>query len=145
MKVTLENNKSSQNDGKAAKVGPSPTGLSSALRDSSNTTAQSLSSDTVPANVINSQWEKDMLNKYDSLFQFPLDNTINDRTMILLILAYQMNAVLCFCEAKDGSIAKVQDIKFVDCLVYSLFFFSSLFHICLKNPATFWIGRDNYF
>lgn len=144
MKVTLENNKSSQNDGKAAKVGPSPTGLSSALRDSSNTTAQSLSSDTVPANVINSQWEKDMLNKYDSLFQFPLDNTINDRTMILLILAYQMNAVLCFCEAKDGSIAKVQGIKFVVFLAYGLFF-SSLFHTCLKNPATFWIGLDNYF
>lgn len=144
MKVTLENNKSSQNDGKAAKVGPSLTGLSSALRDSSNTTAQSLSSDTVPANVINSQWEKDMLNKYDSLFQFPLDNTINDRTMILLILAYQMNAVLCFCEAKDGSIAKVQGIKFVVFLAYGLFF-SSLFHTCLKNPATFWIGLDNYF
>lgn len=53
------------------------------------------------------QWEQDMLNKYQDLFHFPLDTTINDRTMILLVLAYQMNTLRCWCEIGEGALAKV--------------------------------------
>lgn len=49
-----------------------------------------------------------MLNKYADLFQFPIKPNINDRTMILLILAYQMNAIRCWCELQEGALAKVR-------------------------------------
>lgn len=60
----------------------------------------------VPNSMIGNQWEQEMLYKYQDLFQFPYDTTINDRTMILLVLAYQMNALRCWCEASDGALAK---------------------------------------
>lgn len=64
------------------------------------------------APIIASQWEDDVLNKYADLFQFPIKPNINDRTMILLILAYQMNAIRCWCELQDGALAKVRRIAY---------------------------------
>lgn len=61
----------------------------------------------LPDLSIKNQWEDDMLNKYQDLFIFPLDKSINDRTMILLVLAYQMNTIRCWCELADSSLAKV--------------------------------------
>lgn len=69
------------------------------------TARQSLS--PVPDSFISSQWEEEMLIKYRDLFYFPLDQTINDRTMILLVLAYQMNALRCWCEINEGALTKV--------------------------------------
>lgn len=60
--------------------------------------------------IIASQWEDDVLAKYADLFQFPIKPNINDRTMILLILAYQMNAIRCWCELQDGALAKVRRV-----------------------------------
>ncbi|GAN04654.1 conserved hypothetical protein [Mucor ambiguus] len=68
----------------------------------STTTAATVTSEPIIAN----QWEDDILNKYADLFQFPIKPNINDRTMILLILAYQMNAIRCWCELQDGALAK---------------------------------------
>lgn len=70
-----------------------------------STTRQSLS--PVPDSLVSSQWEEEMLIKYRDLFYFPLDQTINDRTMILLVLAYQMNALRCWCEINEGALTKV--------------------------------------
>lgn len=56
---------------------------------------------------MSNQWEEEMLIKYQDLFQFPLDQSINDRTMILLVLAYQMNTIRCWCEIHDGALSKV--------------------------------------
>jgi hypothetical protein len=72
-------------------------------------TRQSLS--PVPDFTITNQWEQEMLNKYQELFNFPLDPTINDRTIILLVLAYQMNAFRCWCEIGEGALAKVDITK----------------------------------
>ncbi|KAI9268423.1 hypothetical protein EDC94DRAFT_514246, partial [Helicostylum pulchrum] len=60
----------------------------------------------VPESFITTQWEEEMLHKYQDLFQFPLDKTINDRTMVLLVLAYQMNTLRCWCEVNEGALAK---------------------------------------
>ena len=48
------------------------------------------------------QKEQLMLQKYGDLFTFPLDSSINDRSTILLILAYQMNALRCWTDIADG-------------------------------------------
>lgn len=48
------------------------------------------------------QKEQVMLQKYGDLFTFPLDSTINDRSTILLILAYQMNTLRCWTDIADG-------------------------------------------
>lgn len=68
------------------------------------TTRHSLS--PVPDSLVSNQWEEEMLLKYRDLFYFPLDLTINDRTMLLLILAYQMNALRCWCEINEGALTK---------------------------------------
>ncbi|KAI7873953.1 uncharacterized protein EV154DRAFT_430519 [Mucor mucedo] len=60
----------------------------------------------VPDSMIGNQWEQEMLYKYQDLFQFPYDTSINDRTMVLLVLAYQMNALRCWCEVGDNALAK---------------------------------------
>ncbi|KAI7907854.1 uncharacterized protein BX663DRAFT_425176 [Cokeromyces recurvatus] len=60
----------------------------------------------VPDSIIKTQWEDDMLVKYQDLFQFPLDPNLKDRTIILLVLAYQMNTLRCWCEIGDGSLSK---------------------------------------
>lgn len=60
----------------------------------------------IPSSIIGNQWEQEMLTKYQDLFQFPFDATINDHTMILLVLAYQMNALRSWCEVGDGALAK---------------------------------------
>lgn len=67
----------------------------------------------VPESFITTQWEEEMLHKYQDLFQFPLDKTINDRTMVLLVLAYQMNTLRCWCEVNEGALAKVRGFIFI--------------------------------
>ncbi|KAI8890028.1 hypothetical protein K501DRAFT_169714 [Backusella circina FSU 941] len=68
------------------------------------TPSQEPSSKPAPIN----QWEDDMLNKYEVLFQFPNDedNKTKDKTIVLLVLAYQMNAIRCLCGIKDRSLSK---------------------------------------
>lgn len=82
----------------------------------------------MPESFITNQWEEEMLSKYQDLFQFPLDTSINDRTMILLVLAYQMNSIRSWCELGDGVLAKV--ILFFLFIAVSLIFFivCALFH-----------------
>lgn len=77
--------------------------------------------------MISNEWEQEMINKYQDLFQFPLDPTIDDPTTILLVLAYQMNTIRCFCEMKGGALAKVNN-NYIDThliptilIVYSIF------------------------
>lgn len=53
-------------------------------------------------------WEEEMIVKYADLFTFPLDTTINDRSMILLVLAYQMSAIRSWCDINDGTLIKVR-------------------------------------
>lgn len=54
-----------------------------------------------------SQWEDNMLKKYEILFQFPIDSSnMTDTTIVLLVLAYQMNAIRCWCGIKDKSLSK---------------------------------------
>jgi hypothetical protein len=56
-------------------------------------------------------WEEEMIVKYADLFTFPLDTTINDRSMILLVLAYQINAIRSWCDINDGIMIKVRNKK----------------------------------
>ncbi|KAI8376402.1 uncharacterized protein BYT42DRAFT_498144 [Radiomyces spectabilis] len=68
-----------------------------------------------------SSWDDDMLQKYGDLFNFPLDPSINNPTMILLVLAYQMNSLRCWCDIKDGALLKYLPMllsrsgNFLDC------------------------------
>lgn len=104
----------------------------------------------VPESFITTQWEEEMLHKYQDLFQFPLDKTINDRTMILLVLAYQMNTLRCWCEVNEGALAKVCGfiylIFFLNAVNSLLFFFKkkSMYLILWKNPATLLTGVNNW-
>lgn len=146
MKVSLSSSKSSKDNNKSIKTASSISGHLSALRESStNTIGNSLSNSIVPEVIISNQWEQDTINKYHDLFQFPLDTTVNDRTMILLVLAYQMNCIRCFCELKDGALAKVNNLNLNIWFRYSLTLLSSAFHTYLKSLAIFWIGASNYF
>ncbi|CAO3592950.1 unnamed protein product [Absidia cylindrospora] len=79
----------------------------------SSGTGQSQSSSSVPELVFvggrpsfMSSWEEEMIQKYADLFTFPLDTTINDRNVILLVLAYQMNVIRSWCDMNDGSMIK---------------------------------------
>lgn len=85
----------------------------------SSTTRQNIA----PEPIIKNQWEDDMLNRYTDLFQFPIKSNINDRTMILLILAYQMNTIRCWCELQDGALAKVKisSMHYIPCNLTSFF------------------------
>ncbi|KAI8093676.1 uncharacterized protein BX664DRAFT_365071 [Halteromyces radiatus] len=53
-----------------------------------------------------SSWEEEMIQKYADLFTFPLNTNINDRSMILLVLAYQMNVIRSWCDVNDGILIK---------------------------------------
>lgn len=116
-KVELNNNSAFSKASTASKS-PSPTTTTQPLKGvltesfnkqpsfSNNSTRSSSAAAVTSAPIIASQWEDDVLSKYADLFQFPIKPNINDRTMILLILAYQMNAIRCWCELEDGALAK---------------------------------------
>ncbi|ORX55552.1 hypothetical protein DM01DRAFT_1285702 [Hesseltinella vesiculosa] len=53
-----------------------------------------------------SSTDEDMLTKYADLFTFPMEARINDKSMVLLILAYQMNAIRAWCDIHDGTLLK---------------------------------------
>ncbi|KAG1470681.1 hypothetical protein G6F56_002539 [Rhizopus delemar] len=72
----------------------------------SGNASRETSDNRIPKDMISNEWEQEMINKYQDLFQFPLDPTIDDPTTILLVLAYQMNTIRCFCEMKGGALAK---------------------------------------
>lgn len=65
-----------------------------------------------PVMTFKTQWESDMINKYQDLFQFPSSPNMKDKTIILLVIAYQMNVIRCWSELKDGSLAKVTNDLF---------------------------------
>ncbi|CAO3592351.1 unnamed protein product [Absidia cylindrospora] len=50
--------------------------------------------------------ELDMIQQYGDLFALPLDITINDRSLILLVLAYQMNVIRSWCDINSGVLVK---------------------------------------
>lgn len=52
-------------------------------------------------------WEKTMIRKYADLFTLPLDAALKERSMILLVLAYQMNVIRCWCSIYGGAMIKV--------------------------------------
>ncbi|ORZ02602.1 hypothetical protein BCR43DRAFT_15849 [Syncephalastrum racemosum] len=52
------------------------------------------------------QWEDDTIRKYGDLFIFPLDTTIVDRSMILLVLSYQMNLLRSWSAINRGALLK---------------------------------------
>ncbi|KAI8366591.1 hypothetical protein BD560DRAFT_331947 [Blakeslea trispora] len=76
------------------------------LTESNCCVSQPKTTSDIPESMIQSQWEQDMLKDCQDLFQFPLDTSINDRTMMLLVLAYQMNTIRSWCEIKEGSLVK---------------------------------------
>ena len=101
-KISLENKSSV----KSASSSPLITkGILTESANNQQTSARPLFS-PVPESLITNQWEEDMLHKYQQLFQFPLDPSIMDRTMILLVLAYQMNTIRCWCEIGEGALSK---------------------------------------
>ncbi|KAI8335104.1 hypothetical protein BC941DRAFT_356064 [Chlamydoabsidia padenii] len=55
-------------------------------------------------------WEEDMILKYADLFTFPLDPKTNDRSIILLVLAYQMSVIRSWCDINDGVMVKYLSI-----------------------------------
>ncbi|KAI9484689.1 hypothetical protein BDB00DRAFT_774413 [Zychaea mexicana] len=54
--------------------------------------------------MASSPWEDSMLQKYGDLFTLSLDTTINDTTTVLLVLAYQMNAIRSWTDVADSSL-----------------------------------------
>ncbi|KAI9473968.1 MAG: hypothetical protein EXX96DRAFT_596881 [Benjaminiella poitrasii] len=78
----------------------------SSRNNQSQVVAMASTTPVVPESIIKSQWEDGMLTKYQDLFQFPLDPSLKDRTIILLVLAYQMNTLRCWCEINEGVLSK---------------------------------------
>jgi hypothetical protein len=56
-----------------------------------------------------SSWEETMIHKYADLFTLPVDAALNERSMILLVLAYQMNVIRCWCSIYGGAMIKVSE------------------------------------
>ncbi|KAL9542009.1 hypothetical protein MBANPS3_008825 [Mucor bainieri] len=104
VELTSSSSSSSSSPSKVAISKATSQPIKGVLTESFN--KQPASSTRSTATVPSDQWEDNALNKYADLFQFPLKPNINDRTMILLILAYQMNAIRCWCELQDGALAK---------------------------------------
>lgn len=121
----------------------SPTPMKGVLTESCNN-YQPRSPPNVPEFTIKNQWEDDMLNKYQDLFLFPLDKSVNDRTMILLVLAYQMNTIRCWCELGDGALAKVYYASSIVLGKYILTVSTSMYLIILKDKAVSLIGVNIY-
>ncbi|SAL96545.1 hypothetical protein [Absidia glauca] len=53
-----------------------------------------------------SSWEETMIHKYADLFTLPIDAALNERSMVLLVLAYQMNVIRCWCSIYGGAMIK---------------------------------------
>ncbi|KAI8341774.1 peptidase family C50-domain-containing protein [Chlamydoabsidia padenii] len=53
-----------------------------------------------------SSWEETTIQKYADLFVFPMDADMNERSLILLVLAYQMNAIRSWCGINGGTMIK---------------------------------------
>jgi hypothetical protein len=115
------------------------TTMKSILTETSNN-YQSRTLPDVPEFIVRNQWEDDMLNKYQDLLVFPLDKSINDRTMILLVLAYQMNTIRCWCEIGDGALAKVSlHPSILNQLIHTSFY-NSIYLTSWKDQAAFLTG-----
>jgi hypothetical protein len=56
-----------------------------------------------------SSWEETMIHKYADLFTLPVDAALNERSMVLLVLAYQMNVIRCWCSIYGGAMIKVSE------------------------------------
>ncbi|ORZ20231.1 hypothetical protein BCR42DRAFT_204087 [Absidia repens] len=57
-----------------------------------------------PHNI--SPCELEMIQQYGDLFTLPLDINVSDRSLILLVLAYQMNVIRSWCDINHGVMIK---------------------------------------
>lgn len=85
--------------------------------------------DTEPAStLLKTQWEDDMINKYQDLFQFPLNTDVTNQDIMLLVLSYQMNTIRCWCALKNGALAKVNNhtclVVYTDIFIVAFTFFN---------------------
>jgi hypothetical protein len=55
--------------------------------------------------------EAEMIMNYGDMFTLPLDVNINDHSLILLVLACQMNVIRSWCEINNGVMVKVKGKK----------------------------------